>query len=91
MFPGPLPLVVYIHGGPHSAVMNSWSSDVTALLSLGYAVVLPNYAGYCTFFFFLLFFLFLIFLFSIFFLFLIFFFLIFFILYLFHIMCRGTS
>jgi len=42
---GPLPLVVYIHGGPHSAVMNSWSSDVTALLSLGYAVVLPNYAG----------------------------------------------
>ena len=40
---GPLPLAVFIHGGPYSAWMDwSWRWSPALLASLGWAVLLPN-------------------------------------------------
>uniref|UniRef100_A0A2P2I1R5 acylaminoacyl-peptidase n=1 Tax=Hirondellea gigas TaxID=1518452 RepID=A0A2P2I1R5_9CRUS len=40
-----VPLIVCIHGGPHSIVTNSFILSVSLFVSLGYAVVFPNYRG----------------------------------------------
>ncbi|KAG5281820.1 hypothetical protein AALO_G00049160 [Alosa alosa] len=40
-----LPLVVFIHGGPHSQFCAEWIPSVAALASLGYAVLMVNYRG----------------------------------------------
>lgn len=39
------PLVVYPHGGPHSAFVNGFSLDISLNLSMGFAVLLVNYRG----------------------------------------------
>lgn len=40
-----VPLIVYPHGGPHSAYANNFSLELSFLLSLGYAVLFINYRG----------------------------------------------
>lgn len=40
-----LPLVVFIHGGPHAQFCAEWNPSVAALASLGYAVLMVNYRG----------------------------------------------
>ncbi|KAK9873204.1 hypothetical protein WA026_021437 [Henosepilachna vigintioctopunctata] len=40
-----IPLIVYPHGGPHSAFANNFSLDVAFHLSNGYALLLINYRG----------------------------------------------
>ncbi|XP_063052140.1 S9 family peptidase [Engraulis encrasicolus] len=40
-----LPMVVFIHGGPHSQFSAEWNPTVTALARLGYAVLMVNYRG----------------------------------------------
>ena len=44
---GPLPAVLYIHGGPHSRVNLDWSGDAVPqfLASRGYVVVEPEFRG----------------------------------------------
>lgn len=37
------PLVLLLHGGPHSASSACMRTEVLSLISLGYAVVTPNY------------------------------------------------
>lgn len=39
------PLVVQIHGGPHSASLDAFDGTVAMLLSMGVAVLRPNYRG----------------------------------------------
>ncbi|MBW3622231.1 MAG: S9 family peptidase [Armatimonadetes bacterium] len=43
----PLPLIVYIHGGPHAAARNTLRQGIPLqwLARLGYAVLAPNYRG----------------------------------------------
>lgn len=40
-----VPLIVYPHGGPHSAFANNFSLDISFCLSNGFAVLLINYRG----------------------------------------------
>ncbi|XP_044753157.1 acylamino-acid-releasing enzyme-like [Coccinella septempunctata] len=40
-----IPLIVYPHGGPHSAFTNNFSLDISFSLSNGFAVLLINYRG----------------------------------------------
>ncbi|XP_031421886.1 S9 family peptidase [Clupea harengus] len=42
---GRQPLVVFIHGGPHSHFCAEWIPSVAALARLGYAVLMVNYRG----------------------------------------------
>lgn len=42
---GPPPLVVFAHGGPHSANATRWTAGGLLMALSGYAVVLPNYRG----------------------------------------------
>eukprot|EP00656_Telonema_subtile_P030073 TRINITY_DN33106_c0_g1_i1.p1 TRINITY_DN33106_c0_g1~~TRINITY_DN33106_c0_g1_i1.p1 ORF type:complete len:585 (-),score=126.12 TRINITY_DN33106_c0_g1_i1:59-1813(-) len=37
--------VLWLHGGPHSMSSNNWSDQVALWLSMGLAVVIPNYRG----------------------------------------------
>jgi hypothetical protein len=37
--------VLFLHGGPHSAVTDAWTAPLLALVSEGYTVILPNYRG----------------------------------------------
>lgn len=39
------PLIVFPHGGPHSAFTDSWSTFVYGFLELGFAVLKVNYRG----------------------------------------------
>ena len=39
------PLIVYVHGGPSSATLPSWSNNATAYSTFGYFVLLPNPRG----------------------------------------------
>ncbi|XP_072537680.1 acylamino-acid-releasing enzyme isoform X2 [Salminus brasiliensis] len=39
------PLVVFIHGGPHSHFAAEWNVTAAALTKLGYAVLMVNYRG----------------------------------------------
>ncbi|XP_077466136.1 acylamino-acid-releasing enzyme isoform X2 [Stigmatopora argus] len=39
------PLVVFIHGGPHSQFAAEWNSTTAGLVSLGFAVLMVNYRG----------------------------------------------
>jgi dipeptidyl aminopeptidase/acylaminoacyl peptidase len=43
--PGPLPLVVWVHGGPWARDHFRWDPDAQFLASRGYAVFQPNYRG----------------------------------------------
>jgi len=38
-------LIVYPHGGPHSAYLCEWSYNVAIMYSLGYAVLMVNFRG----------------------------------------------
>ncbi|XP_029011808.1 S9 family peptidase isoform X2 [Betta splendens] len=40
-----LPLVVFIHGGPHSQFAAEWNSFTAGLAKLGFAVLMVNYRG----------------------------------------------
>lgn len=37
--------VLFLHGGPHHAVWDSFAAPLVALLSLNVTIVLPNYRG----------------------------------------------
>ncbi|TWW56426.1 Acylamino-acid-releasing enzyme [Takifugu flavidus] len=39
------PLVVFIHGGPHSQFPAEWNSTTAGLVQLGFAVLMVNYRG----------------------------------------------
>ncbi|XP_051915404.1 S9 family peptidase [Hippocampus zosterae] len=39
------PLVVFIHGGPHSQFAAEWNTTTAGLVSLGFAVLMVNYRG----------------------------------------------
>jgi pimeloyl-ACP methyl ester carboxylesterase len=39
------PGVLFLHGGPHSAVSEAFAGPMLALVAEGYTVVLPNYRG----------------------------------------------
>ena len=39
------PLIVFPHGGPHSAFVHEWSTYVGGFLRLGFAVLKVNYRG----------------------------------------------
>ncbi|XP_047230659.1 S9 family peptidase isoform X3 [Girardinichthys multiradiatus] len=39
------PLVVFIHGGPHSQFPAEWNSTTAGLVELGFAVLMVNYRG----------------------------------------------
>ncbi len=41
----PGPTVVYVHGGPWSEIMDSWSVMINALSIAGYHVLAPNFRG----------------------------------------------
>jgi len=41
----PGPTIIYVHGGPWSSVMNSWSVLILGLLISGFHVVAPNFRG----------------------------------------------
>ena len=41
----PPPAVLFLHGGPHSAVAHSFVPGLLMLLSEGYTVILPNFRG----------------------------------------------
>jgi len=43
--PGPHPVVMLVHGGPHSHDADGWSPQVQALVDHGWAVGLVNYRG----------------------------------------------
>ena len=38
-------LIVFPHGGPHSAVVDSFNSVLYGFLGLGYSVLIVNYRG----------------------------------------------
>ncbi|XP_074537606.1 acylamino-acid-releasing enzyme [Halichoeres trimaculatus] len=40
-----IPLVVFIHGGPHSQFPAGWNSTTAGLTKLGFAVLMVNYRG----------------------------------------------
>lgn len=40
-----IPLIVYPHGGPHSAVFNDFSIEFNFFVSLGYGILAVNYRG----------------------------------------------
>lgn len=40
-----VPLIIFPHGGPHSAFANNLSLECSMYLSLGYAIILINYRG----------------------------------------------
>ncbi|XP_034064738.1 S9 family peptidase [Gymnodraco acuticeps] len=40
-----IPLVVFIHGGPHSQFPAEWNSTTAGLAQLGFAVLMVNYRG----------------------------------------------
>ncbi|XP_028849403.1 acylamino-acid-releasing enzyme-like isoform X2 [Denticeps clupeoides] len=40
-----LPLVVFIHGGPHSQFCAEWNASVAAFCRLGFAVLMVNFRG----------------------------------------------
>ena len=42
---GKCPLIVFPHGGPHSAFTNDWSLYIDGFLRLGFAVLAVNYRG----------------------------------------------
>ncbi|XP_062248450.1 S9 family peptidase [Platichthys flesus] len=42
---GSLPLVVFIHGGPHSQFPAEWNCTTAGLVKLGFAVLMVNYRG----------------------------------------------
>lgn len=42
---GPLPLIIYPHGGPHSNFSNEFFLQAAVFASLGFAVALMNYTG----------------------------------------------
>jgi dipeptidyl aminopeptidase/acylaminoacyl peptidase len=42
---GPWPVIMRVHGGPHSLVMDSWSPDVQAHADAGFLVAMVNYRG----------------------------------------------
>uniref|UniRef100_H3CHL9 Acylamino-acid-releasing enzyme n=1 Tax=Tetraodon nigroviridis TaxID=99883 RepID=H3CHL9_TETNG len=42
---GRLPLVVFVHGGPHSQFPAEWNSTTAGLVRLGFAVLMVNYRG----------------------------------------------
>jgi len=42
---GPLPAVLYFHGGPHNTVALGFNDQLHALASAGFAVVAPNFRG----------------------------------------------
>jgi dipeptidyl aminopeptidase/acylaminoacyl peptidase len=42
---GPLPAILYIHGGPTAQSQNAWLAPVQHLVSQGYVVLAPNYRG----------------------------------------------
>ena len=42
---GPLPAVLYVHGGPTAQFQNVWNAPVQHLVSQGYVVLAPNYRG----------------------------------------------
>lgn len=39
------PMIVYVHGGPTSAVVPGWGGDSGAFSAAGYFVLVPNYVG----------------------------------------------
>ncbi len=41
----PGPAIVYVHGGPWSEVMDSFSRMITPLVAMGYHVIAPNFRG----------------------------------------------
>lgn len=43
--PGPHPTVIWVHGGPHSHVDDSYRPSMAALVDLGLMVAAPNYRG----------------------------------------------
>ena len=42
---GPLPAILYVHGGPTAQYQNEWLAPVQHLVSQGYVVLAPNYRG----------------------------------------------
>ncbi|XP_056155412.1 S9 family peptidase [Lampris incognitus] len=40
-----IPLIVFIHGGPHSQFPAEWNTTTAGLAKLGYAVLMVNYRG----------------------------------------------
>ena len=42
---GPRPLIAYLHGGPFMGAISGFSVEMTAFLSQGYDIVIPNYRG----------------------------------------------
>ncbi|XP_070766609.1 acylamino-acid-releasing enzyme [Enoplosus armatus] len=40
-----IPLVVFIHGGPHSQFSAEWNCTTAGLVKLGFAVIMVNYRG----------------------------------------------
>ncbi|XP_047427893.1 S9 family peptidase [Mugil cephalus] len=40
-----IPMVVFIHGGPHSHFSAEWNSTIAGLAKLGFAVLMVNYRG----------------------------------------------
>jgi dipeptidyl aminopeptidase/acylaminoacyl peptidase len=45
----PFPTVIFLHGGPHTAIMNYYLGALTAWLDQGYAFCAVNYRGSTTF------------------------------------------
>ncbi len=42
---GPLPAILYVHGGPTAQSQNNWMAPIQHLVSEGYVVLAPNYRG----------------------------------------------
>ncbi len=42
---GPLPVMLRVHGGPHSLDMDRWAPDVAAHVDAGFLVAMVNYRG----------------------------------------------
>ena len=43
--PGPHPLLLRVHGGPHSVDMDRWAPDIQASADAGFLVAMVNYRG----------------------------------------------
>lgn len=43
--PGPYPVMMRVHGGPHSVDMDRWAPDVQAHVDAGFLVAMVNYRG----------------------------------------------
>lgn len=39
------PLIVWVHGGPHSILLNKYNPIGSIFVRLGYSIVIPNYRG----------------------------------------------